>query len=164
MTTPFWTSLVVATGLATHLPPTELSPVEASQDGLRAYTPLEVDAEDADEPVFQLSLGAVRTTLNQAASDTETRAVQATVQRVLRQRLAHVEYCAPKVDPAQSGPSVELEVRVDDQGMVQVSSATAPDFATCLTPLAALWPLPDSVRGSKSRVTVWVRPVVSAAR
>jgi len=123
---------------------------------ITSYGPYEGDAASTDATPREVVISAVHTVFQQPTSETGEQAAEASVQRLVRQRITHLRYCLDVADPSVETSTIELVLRVPVGDTATISSAGHEALAACLTPLVALWPLPDSVAGSRSRLTLRV--------
>lgn len=120
---------------------------------MASYGPYEGEAAATEATRQDVALSAVHTVFQRPTSETEDQAAEATVQRLVRQRTAHLRYCLEVADPSVANTTIELVLQfpVDDRPTVRIPEHES--LAACLAPLVERWPLPDSVAGSRSRLT-----------
>jgi hypothetical protein len=92
----------------------------------------------------------------QPTSETGEQAAEAHIQRLVRQRTAHLRYCLDVANQSMDSATIELVLRVPVGDTATISSQGHDALVACLDPLVALWPLPDSLAGSRSRLTLRV--------
>lgn len=81
------------------------------------------------------------------------------VRRMVRQRLAHLTYCAERsLRNREPGPR-ELSLELDQNGRISsVTVVDEPEVAECLEPLVARWPVVPVARDCAATVWIIVAP------
>jgi len=158
----FWSAATLVatvwTTPATSIP----SPLErsvstgAQRADITTYGPLQHTRPADSSDVVDVTLAASRTSISRPVSDTEAQAIEDGVHRVIRQRLAHARFCAETTGTTPDVAPIHVALHIAPDRSVAVRSTTHQAFAQCLSPLAALWPLSDRARGSRTRMTLRV--------
>jgi hypothetical protein len=162
MQAAFWSAATLVatvwTTPATSIPPPlEISgSIGTQQAGITAYdTPHRTVYSDEIELV-EVTLATSHTLISRPVSETEAQTIEDGVHRVIRQRLAHARFCVETTGTTPATEPIQIALHIASDRSVAVRSSTHQDFAQCLSPLAALWPLSDGARGSRTRMTLRV--------
>ena len=125
---------------------------ELSAPGLTSYAPDPNTAPSDDPAGPSLSLATLQTSVHRPVSDAQARAISAELRRVVRQRIAHAQFCADTGPAMEPGATVRLELRVSVEGVPTLHSEAHPYFAACLGTLTSAWPLSADSHGTRTRV------------